>query len=300
MEEESRFKVLLVDDEKSNLDILHHLLMDKHQVFIAKNGHTGLKQAREVLPDIILLDIIMPDLDGFEVITELKRHNETANIPVIFITTVNGVEDEERGFLLGAVDYITKPFVSSIVKARVNTHLQIVKQIRTIERLGMVDALTEIPNRRCFDMQLMSEWGRAIREMMPLSLILVDIDDFKSYNETYGHPQGNILLQTMAKMLVKALKRMTDLVARVDSGKFAALLPNTDRDGAVVIAEDIRAYAQAMKVPCPGRDAPNSVTVSIGVASRTPTIESSMNDFIAAAEGLRRKARDTGGNRILA
>lgn len=296
--DEQNFKVLIVDDERSNLDVLNHLLSEKYSVYISKSGRAALKKAVEVAPDIILLDIIMPDMDGFEVIAELKNMPETRNIPVIFITSQSGVEDEEKGFFLGAVDYITKPFQPSIVKARINTHLQIVQQIRTIERLGMMDALTELPNHRWFDMQLYAEWGRAVREMTPLSLVMLDVDRLKAYNADFGLPQGDLLLQTLAGLFMSSLKRTTDLVARLGGGKFAVILPNTDIDGAVTIAEDIREYAQHMRLPCPDREEPTAVTVSAGVVCVRPTLEDGTETLAAQAVEMLKKAKKAGRNKV--
>lgn len=298
MNDEQRHSILIVDDDKSNIDVLDHILKPLYRIFVAKSGTATLKRVTSDKPDLILLDILMPDMSGFDVLLALKEMEEVRRTPVIFITGLNSVEDEEKGFLLGAVDYITKPFNNSIVKARVKTHLQIVRQIRTIERLGMVDALTDIPNRRCFDTQIHAEWGRAIRENTPISLLMMDVDKFKNYNDTYGHPQGDVLLQTVAGIIAGSVKRPTDLIARIGGEEFAAILPNTDADGAVNVAETVRARVEATKVPAEGSNFSTSATISIGVAAIRPTVNDSIKDFVFAADKALYAAKEGGRNQV--
>lgn len=294
----SDFSILIVDDEKSNLEILSKILQSNHTVYIAKSGETALMRAEKDNPDLILLDIVMPDMDGFEVLSRLKRNDATRNIPVIFITGLDSVKDEERGFFLGAVDYITKPFHASIVKARVKTHLKIIKQMRTIERFGLTDSLTELPNRRSFDNQLNIEWGRAVRENKPVSLLMMDIDNFKVYNDTYGHPQGDILLKTVADIFVSTLKRTTDLVFRWGGEEFTVLLPDTGMHGAMTVAEKIRANVEAAVVPRLDNGEPTRVTISIGVESVTQFSGISAEDFLHASDQALYTAKESGRNQV--
>jgi PleD family two-component response regulator len=215
METVPEFRILVVDDEKSNLMVLNRILSPEYTVFTAKSGKEGPERAVAEQPDLILLDIVMPDLNGFDVLTTLKKTSETMKIPVIIITGLSGEIDEEKGFLLGAVDYITKPFKNPIVLARVRTHIQIVRQIRTIEQLGLIDGLTNVSNRRCFDDRMELEWRRAKREKKPIAFLMMDVDKFKIYNDTYGHPQGGVLLKSIVKIFSAAAMRTTDLVARL-------------------------------------------------------------------------------------
>ena len=295
---EKNFSILIVDDEKSNLDVLIHILSPEYNVQVAKSGPMALKRARENQPDLILLDILMPGLNGFEVLGELKEDDATRAIPVIFITGLANVKDEERGFRCGAVDYIIKPFNNSIVKARVRTHLRIVRQMRTIERMGQIDALTDIPNRRAFDQRLRLEWGRAMRDKSRLSLLMIDADRFKVYNDTYGHPQGDILLQALAGVLVRSLKRPADFAARIGGEEFAVLLPATDLDGAVIIGEEIRATVEAARISGHSRKAPTSITVSIGAASMLPEVGHPSEGLIERADRALYAAKDSGRNRV--
>lgn len=292
--------VLVVDDDRSNLDVLAHILKPLYTVQVAKSGMGALKRAHELQPDLILLDIVMPDMNGFEVLAELKAADETRHIPVIFITGLNHVEDEEKGFLLGAVDYIVKPFKTAIVKARVRTHLRIVRQMRTIEKLCLIDALTDIPNRRSLDRQLEIEWGRAMRNQTPLSLLVLDVDRFKNFNDTYGHPQGDVLLQYLAQLLSSSLKRPADFTARMGGEEFAVLLPDTHVEGAQTLAEEIRIKTEAMRIPYLDDTPELSVTVSIGVACLVPGPGDTLDRLVADADNALYAAKKAGRNRVSA
>lgn len=295
-----RFKVLIVDDDTSNLNILNHILKPQYKVYVAKSGEQAIKRAHEDLPDLILLDVLMPDKDGYEVLIELKNSDQTRMIPVIFITGLIGVENEEKGFFLGAVDYITKPFNNSIVLARVRTHLQIVRQIRTIERLCMIDALTDIPNRRSFDDGMDLEWNRSIRERMPISLLFIDVDHFKAYNDTYGHPQGDILLQTLAREIQSTLRRVTDRVFRYGGEEFTVILPNTSYPAAPNVAEGIRGNVAQTKIASVNTGEVTNITVSIGVASALPKVGDKLSEFIQIADDAMYESKTAGRNRVSA
>ncbi|MCD8349062.1 MAG: diguanylate cyclase [Planctomycetaceae bacterium] len=298
MTDDARFNILIVDDERSNIDVLTHILKPQYGVRVAKTGASALKMANEHQPDLILLDVLLDDMSGFEVLAALKESDQTRHIPVIFVTGLARVEDEEQGFRSGAVDYIVKPFNNSIVLARVKTHLMIVKQIRTIERLGMIDALTDIPNRRSFDHQITVEWRRAVREAQPISLLIIDADQFKRYNDTYGHPQGDALLQSIARNISRSLKRPTDLCARLGGEEFAVVLPGTDLDGALLVAEQVRRSIETCKVPSPHTDSMTSITVSIGVATTVPGQDDKIEDLMARADQKLYQAKQEGRNRV--
>lgn len=299
-QEKKEYSILIVDDEKVNLDILNHILRPEYTIYVAKNGESALRRAAADRPDLILLDVLMPDMSGFEVLEKLKSSKETHSIPVIFITGLTGIEDEERGLFLGAVDYITKPFHNSIVTARVRTHIQIVRQMRTIERIGMIDALTEIPNRRSFDQRMRAEWGRSAREKLPLSLLMIDIDFFKKYNDTYGHNQGDLALQTVSRAIVSGLKRQSDFACRMGGEEFAVLLPNTDINGALFIGEAIRASVEAAKIPMGSGVEPTSCTVSVGAACTIPSPSDNMTELLERADSALYDAKRSGRNRVAA
>ena len=297
-ENKKEFTILITDDEKMNVDVLGGILSPMYNLLISRNGTRAIALAREHTPDLILLDVLMPDMSGFEVITELKNDKDTINIPVIFITGLTSAEDEEKGFILGAVDYITKPFKKAIVKARVNTHIRIVDQMRMIESIGLIDPLTKIANRRGFENRLDLEWNRAIREQTPISLLMMDIDKFKNYNDTYGHQQGDVALGTFADVASKTLMRAVDFVARWGGEEFVILLPGTDTKGATEVAERVRENTEATVLTTyDGVD--TRVTVSIGINTIVPRINDSTKDFMEKADQALYKAKESGRNRYV-
>ncbi|MCL2741922.1 MAG: diguanylate cyclase [Oscillospiraceae bacterium] len=298
MDSSKEFTILIADDEKTNLDILGGILSPIYNLIISRSGLRALELAKENHPDLILLDVLMPDMTGFEVIERLKEYEITARIPVIFITGLSNDEDEERGFFLGAVDYITKPFNKAIVKARVNTHIRIVDQMRTIEKIGLVDMLTKIANRRGFEDRLKVEWNRAMREVTPISILVMDIDKFKAYNDSYGHQQGDVALKAFADAASRSLKRAVDFAARWGGEEFLILLPGTGPAGAAEIAERVRRNVEsAVILTDEGKE--TRVTVSIGVNSVVPTAEDSTKDFIGKADQALYKAKKAGRNRCV-
>ena len=296
-QEQKRFSILVVDDETSNIDVLSHILKVNYKLFVAKNGESAIKIARDCLPDLILLDVNMPGMDGFETLTQLKRSEVTNNIPVIFITGQDSKEQETKGLDLGAVDYITKPFHNVIVEARVRTHLKVVEQMRIIERMSIMDELTDLPNRRYFNDQLVREWGRAIRETASISLLIIDVDKFKVYNDTFGHPQGDSLLQAVSGVFKKSLRRPADFVARWGGEEFIMLMPHTDLDGALEVAERVRSGVEELIIPCTDGTS-TSATVSIGVNSERPVINMPVAGFVSKADKALYSAKDTGRNRV--
>jgi len=290
--------LLIVDDENANLKVLSHILGSEYTIYTATNGANAIQKAKELLPDLILLDIIMPEMDGYETLAAIKKNEEIHKIPIIFITGLDSAEDEEKGLSLNAADYITKPFSAPIVKLRVRNQIQIVNQLRTIERLSMIDQLTNIPNRRSFDIRLNVEWKQAIREQTPISLLMMDLDKFKSFNDTYGHQRGDLALKKTAEILDKALRRPADFTARWGGEEFIVLLPNTHLEGAVEVAEKIRADVEKTPILFPdGNEV--SVTISIGVASLKPDKISSMDVFISNSDKALYLAKEAGRNRVM-
>jgi len=297
-ENKKEFTILITDDEKSNLDILGSILSPTYNLLISRNGPRALELAKEHRPDLILLDVLMPGMSGFEVITKLQESEATSRIPVIFITGLTSAHDEEKGFFLGAVDYIAKPFNKAIVKARVNTHIRIVDQMRIIERIGMIDPLTRIPNRRGFEDRLGAEWNRAMREKKPMGILVIDIDNFKIYNDTYGHQQGDAALVAFAELASKALLRTTDYAARWGGEEFVVLLPGSDMDGAEEVAERVRESTEAAIVRTESGDE-TRMTVSVGLNSAVPGADDSVDEYIRAADQALYQAKEQGRNRVV-
>jgi len=293
----SKNSVLVVDDEKQNLETLTRILSPDYTVYTVKNGQDALKIAKRHLPDVILLDILMPDMDGFEVFKIIKDDEQVSNIPIIFVTALGNPEDEEKGLAMGAVDYVVKPYNPASVKLRVHHQIQIINQIETIKQLSTIDPLTRIPNRRSFDYRLCLEYDRSKRDKTPLSLLMLDIDNFKKFNDTYGHLQGDAVLQVVAKTIEQALRRSLDFVARWGGEEFVAILPDTDTKGAYNVAENIRKNIEKAAVPChKGKE--TKVTVSIGLNTCIPMQNSSAKDFFNGADKALYKAKKTGKNKV--
>jgi diguanylate cyclase (GGDEF)-like protein len=301
-EQEEQFRILIVDGDNVTIGLLQEILEKDYAIACAQTGAGALKQAEAEKPDLILLDVLLPDTNGFDLLLNLKAMEQAKDAPVMFITGLSGAEDEERGLMLGAVDYITKPFNNAIVRARVGTHLKIVKQIRTIERLGLLDALTGIPNRRSFDARLQEEWRRTWRRQSPLSILMLDVDNFKMYNDAYGHPQGDLLLQFVGRALTSCIHRPTDMAARIGGEEFAVILGDTDRRGALVVAENIRGAIEAGRIPYTninGAVTETSVTVSIGINSLAPGPELLIDELIRGADKNLYTAKESGRNRVI-
>jgi diguanylate cyclase (GGDEF)-like protein len=293
-----RNTLLIVDDENTNLKVLSHILGSEYIIYTATNGSSAVEKAKELHPDLILLDIMMPGMDGYETLSTIKNTEEIQKTPVVFITGLDSEEDEEKGLSLDASDYITKPFSAPIVKLRVRNQIQIVNQLRAIERLSMIDQLTNIPNRRCFDNRLRIEWRQAIREQTPLSLLMMDLDKFKDVNNTYGHQKGDVVLKTAASIFSQSLKRAADFTARWGGEEFIVLLPNTPIDGAVEVAESIRSDIEKTPVLCDdGLEI--RITISIGVTSMIPDLDSSIDAFISRADGALYMAKKAGRNKVM-
>jgi diguanylate cyclase (GGDEF)-like protein len=291
--------LLLVDDEKSNLKLLTSILGSEYTIYTATNGANAIEKAKEYIPDLILLDIVMPGLDGYETLSELRKCAETKKIPVIFISGLSSNEDEAKGLSLDAADYISKPFSAMIVKLRVRNQIQIVNQFRTIEHLSRIDQLTNIPNRRSFDERLRAEWNRTIREQTPISILILDVDKFKNYNDTYGHQQGDVLLQAVAQILSRLSRRSSDFAARWGGEEFVILLPNTPLAAALDIAERLRADIENEEVPYAGNTI-TKVTVSIGVNTQIPGQADSIDAFILGADKALYAAKELGRNKVVA
>lgn len=293
------FTLLIVDDEKQNRALLTELLQGDHRIILAKDGKQSLERAREHMPDLILLDVLMPEMDGYAVIRELKNDDQTRDIPVIFITALDSVGDEERGLELGAVDYISKPFNPAIVRVRIRNHLQSVQQRRLLEQLAMLDSLTGIPNRRRLAEIYEQEWRRCMRSGVPLSLIVIDVDHFKAFNDTYGHAAGDLVLERIAESLKQALRRSGDFVARYGGEEFIILLPDVDSAGALAIAEHARAGIENLRIPHAVSEAAPWVTISLGGATRIPRENVPDTELFSLADTYLYEAKHAGRNRVV-
>lgn len=292
-------KILIVDDNKQNIELLMELFRRDYKIVAALNAKRALKiSMSDSPPDIILLDIIMPDIDGYQLCAILKEDPLTKNIPVIFITAVSEIMDENRGFALGAVDYITKPFHPPMVKARVKLHLNLKRKQELLEKYAFIDALTEIPNRRRFDEILKVEWNRALRSKHPLSLIMLDLDHFKLYNDTYGHGKGDDCLRRVAGAMNRSLRRSSDFVSRYGGEEFAVILPAATSREAVEVATQIQAAIKALSIEHTSSPVKKQVTISMGIATIIPDTDKTCTFLITEADRKLYETKASGRNDI--
>ena len=292
--------LLVVDDQRINIELLNDIFRDAYEICIATNGEDALEFCQTRLPDLILLDIVMPGLSGHEVCHRLKQNPITRNIPVIFITARDNLADEVQGLEEGAVDFIAKPLVPQIVRARVLTHLTLKRQSYLLRSMAFIDGLTGIANRRRFDEALATEWRYCMRSALPLSLIMIDIDFFKSYNDHYGHQAGDECLRLTAAALSGQMGRAHDLVARYGGEEFACILPNTSLDGAYKKAEELRETIHKLALPNVGSKVADIITISLGVAAAMPARGNEPDSLLAAADNLLYAAKQAGRNQIAA
>jgi len=290
-------RILIVDDDTSTLMELASILKTEYKIFTVKDGASALELVNDSLPDLILLDVVMPDMNGFEVLGKLKKNDRTREIPIIFITGTTDRDAEIKGLTEGAVDYVHKPLNETLVKLRVRHQIQLLNQFRKIEHLSMSDQLTSLPNRRSFEMKISEEWDRAIRDQSPISVMMVDIDHFKKYNDTYGHQQGDVVLIAVADMFRKALKRPADFCARWGGEEFIMLLPNTNPRGALEVAEMVREMAEEMKIPASDGSI-TQITISIGVNTHMPGQGSTIDKFVSWADMALYSAKNRGRNKV--
>ena len=262
-----RPKLLLVDDQPMNIRVLHQLFRYDCDVHMATGGEQAIEVCKALLPDLILLDVVMEGMDGHEVCRRLKADPLTQDIPIIFLSA-NGEEDDEAiGLELGAVDYIGKPFNPMIVRARVKTHLTLKRQGDYLRSMAMLDGLTGVANRRKLEARLEAAWSQACRDNGPLSLILIDVDHFKKYNDHYGHQRGDQCLRRLAMALAATLNRPYDLLARYGGEEFACLLPDTDLAGAERVAQKMLAAVAELRIEHLASEVGSQVSLSLGAAT---------------------------------
>jgi len=292
--------VLVVDDTPVNIQVLVKALKDTYRVRVANGGFKALAIAEsEDPPDIILLDIQMPEINGYEVCRRLKQNPQTMSIPVIFVTTMDSDEDEAFGLNLGAVDYITKPFSLPVVKARVRTHLQLKQRTDMLEKLALVDGLTGISNRRSFDQTLEREWRKTRRNGSCLGLIMIDIDNFKAYNDNYGHGAGDECLRQVAGAIGSAGRRPGDFVGRYGGEEFVVVLPECNLEGVVQVAETIRLAVKELNIPHAFSAASEYVSISLGCASMRYESGTESDALLRKADQALYRAKEQGRDRVV-
>jgi diguanylate cyclase (GGDEF)-like protein len=277
-------KLLIVDDHPINVQALFECFAADHQVYMATSGEQALRVCAEQLPDLVLLDIELPGMDGYEVCARLKADALTQDIPVIFVTSHRDELAETRGLDGGAVDFISKPFHPDIVRARVRTHVALKAQGDLLRRWAYIDGLTGVHNRRSFDERLAVEWGRAARNRTALSVVLIDVDHFKRFNDRYGHQAGDACLRRVAAVLKAGLKRPGDLLARYGGEEFACLLPETDLAGAMQVARALGQLVWAQAIAHADSSVAPVLTVSLGVCSKAVQTSAGAAELIRVAD----------------
>ncbi|MGM3161492.1 diguanylate cyclase domain-containing protein [Dickeya undicola] len=293
----SRPKVLVVDDQPINIRILNDVLADQFEVLMATNGERALEQARSQKPDLILLDIVMPGMDGYEVCRRLKAEPLTDLIPVIFVTSQTETEVEAQGFEVGAVDFISKPVNPAIVRARVTTQLTLKLYMDNMRDIAWIDGLTGLHNRRRFDEMLHSYWDQCLREARPVALMMMDVDFFKRYNDQYGHQAGDECLYRIAMAIKQSLRRPMDMCFRYGGEEFACLLPFTELDGSCQRAEAILQAVRQLAIPHQASDTAPFVTLSIGVDCQIPTAGTNWETLLHNADSALYQSKALGRNR---
>jgi diguanylate cyclase (GGDEF)-like protein len=298
MNKRKKGTVLVVDDSRVSQTHLVQILQDEYIVHAASGGFEALKIAQAAKPDIILLDIVMPQMDGYETLNALRESGETKDIPVIFITSLDQESDEEKGLRLGAVDYIGKPYNPTLVKLRISLQLKIVAQMRTITELSMMDTVSKLPNRKYFDTRLREEWERAKKENRQLGILLMDVDKLRTYNAIYGYNQGDTALGAIAKIIsANALLSPGDIAARWAYGGFVVLFQNASGVECNTAGENIRREVEKAVIPTATGENTN-LTISIGANSATPA-DCSMEQFISNADSALYLAKELGRNQVV-
>lgn len=291
--------VLAIDDIASNLDVLvAHLANEPLELMVALTGEDGLALAQEHRPDVILLDIMMPVMDGFDVCRQLKSNAATQDIPVLFLSAKDEDIDIEAGLNLGAIDYISKPFSIPILKARLRNHLALKQKSDALAVLACTDELTSLMNRRHFNTLFHQEWLRGQRNHSPLSLIMIDVDHFKAFNDHYGHPAGDTCLQAVAQVLKQGLRVPTDVAARFGGEEFVVLLPDTDAEGALDVAQRLNQQVMALAIPHARSKTLPTVTISLGIATCIPSEISSELALLQCADKELYLAKQQGRNQV--
>ena len=315
-----RIRVLLVDDQQIIAEVVRRSLAEEDIEFhYCQDPTEAVKMATDLSPTIILQDLVMPEIDGLTMVKFYRANPVLVHVPIIVLSTKEEPEIKSKAFEFGANDYLVKLPDKMELVARIRYHSQayinqkqrdeafeaLVKSQQELaeanailQKLSSLDGLTGIPNRRRFDEGLKAEWQRAIRHSSSISLIMLDIDFFKLYNDTYGHQRGDDCLKQVAQTLVESVHRETDMVARYGGEEFTAILPETGFEGAFSVAETMRANVEQQNIAHENSKVSDHVTISVGVATWVPERDSQANDLITLADQALYKAKEKGRNRV--
>lgn len=263
----SKATILIVDDSITNIMLLSDILKDEYNIKIAKNGLKALEILNsETQIDLVLLDIEMPEINGYEVCIEAKNNQKTKNIPIIFVTGKNEQEDEEYGLNLGAIDYIIKPFSKPIIKLRIKNHILLKQKTDLLEQLSIYDSLTNIKNRRYFDENFERIYLESQRDGFSFAIFMLDIDFFKPYNDNYGHGKGDEVIAKVAKSIDKNFQRVSDIVARYGGEEFVIIVKNNNKETLIKLSENVMQSIQELNIEHDFSQISKYITISIGVA----------------------------------
>lgn len=295
---ERQEQILIIDDSPVQAERLKSILQDDYAITLANTAEMGLKYAREGNFDLVLLDVVMPEMDGFVLLKKLQEEIITQHTPVILITSLNDVENEEKGLTLGAVDYIIKPYHAAIVKARVNTHIKLCRYRQQLEQKAMIDPMTGVSNRRGYDMCCFKKWQEAVRLKTPISLCMMDIDKFKVYNDTFGHPAGDKVIRAVAGVATDYLRRSTDFFARYGGEEFVAIIQGNDAQTAFDQLTRLRKAVESLHIAHNPEVSP-WVTISIGGVTVLPKLGDSYDTYLKIADTMLYDAKRFGRNRVV-
>lgn len=290
-------KILAIDDSPVQAELLKKILGDQYEVTTCLTAREGLDAALTGQFSLILLDVIMPDMDGFSVLQALQTASQTKYTPVIIITGLADAHNEEKGLVLGAMDYVTKPFYPLVVKARVNTHIKLFHYQEQIRAQAMVDELTGVSNRRSYEQNSLLRWRDAIRLGLPFSVCMMDIDKFKVYNDTFGHPAGDQVLAAVAKVVSANLRRSTDFFARYGGEEFVAIMVGRDALVANEHMDSIRREVEALHLPH-NPAVSQWVTLSMGGITVHPKEGDSYETYLKIADTMLYDAKRFGRNQV--
>lgn len=292
-------RLLIVDDQPINIQTLYQIFSGDCAVFMATSGEAALEFCRtQPLPDLILLDVVMPGLDGIETCRRLKAMSATADVPVLFVSAHNDAVNEAQALEAGGMDFISKPVTPAVVRARVRNHLTLKAQSDLLRELAFVDVLTGAANRRRLDDALSAEWRRCRRNGTSLAALMIDIDHFKTYNDYLGHLAGDKCLQRVAALLMRGFSRSHDLVGRFGGEEFVCLMPECDISGAAQKARELLTSLAAEEIPHPRSPVSPFVTISIGVAAVVPHGDIDATWLLVHADGALYRAKVNGRNQI--
>ncbi len=291
-------RILIVDDSPLQAAQLKSILEKNYDITIAQTAEVGLRYASTETFSLILLDVVMPGMDGFTLLKKLQEEIVTQSIPVILITSLSDIENEQHGLVLGAVDYITKPFSPLIVEARVNTHIKLYNYRKQVEYQSMTDQLTGVANRRQHDHYSIIKWNEAVRLRVPFSICMFDIDFFKAFNDTFGHPAGDKVITSVAQTISSYLQRSTDFFARYGGEEFVAFILGGNSTKTFKHVTKIRKAVENLHIP----HAPSVsewVTISIGGVTLVPQSENAYPSYLKIADTMLYDAKKFGRNQVV-